>query len=198
MHDDTLTSLIGSRICHDLVSPLGAIGNGVELMGMTGASSGPEMDLITQSVQHANAKLSFFRLAFGSHGETLIKPAEVRRITKDYAKDGKMRISWSIDTPQTRSYTRLVLLGLLCLENALPYGGEVDVSKTGEVFCLRVTSERILWNEPLWKRLYTRNITDLTAAQVQFGLLAIGLPQLGLHATIVGDETERVLRLAPA
>ncbi len=198
MYDDTLTSLIGSRICHDLVSPLGAIGKGVELMGMTGASSGPEMDLITQSVQHANAKLAFFRFAFGAHGETLIKPAEIRRIAKDYAQDGKTRLTWSIETPLSRSHTRLVLLGLLCLENALPYGGEIDVSKTGEVFCLRATSERILWNEPLWKRLYTRNITDLSAAQVQFGLLAIGLPQLGLHATIVGDETERVLRLAPA
>ncbi len=198
MYDDTLTSLIGSRICHDLVSPLGAIGKGVVLMGMTGASSGPEMDLITQSVQHANAKLAFFRFAFGAHGETLIKPAEIRRIAKDYAQDGNTRLTWSIETPLSRSHTRLVLLGLLCFENALPYGGEIDVSKTGEVFCLRATSERILWNEPLWKRLYTRNITDLSAAQVQFGLLAIGLPQLGLHATIVGDETERVLRLAPA
>lgn len=198
MHDDTLTSLIGSRICHDLVSPLGAIGNGVELMGMTGASSGPEMDLITQSVQHANAKLSLYRLAFGTSGETPIKTAEVRRIIGDYTTGGKLTIHWGVEKQLTRSQTRLVLLGLLCLESALPFGGEISVSLSDDVFCLHAKSARINWDDLLWKRLYTKDLRGLTAAQVQFGLLATGLPDLDLHATIVGSETERVLRLAPA
>jgi histidine phosphotransferase ChpT len=61
-----LTSLIGSRICHDLISPLGAIGNGVELLAMSGTAPGPEMDLISQSVENANARIRFFRVAFGA------------------------------------------------------------------------------------------------------------------------------------
>lgn len=198
MHEDTLAALIGSRICHDLVSPLGAIGNGVELLGMTGASSGPEMDLITQSVQHANAKLSFFRLAFGAHGEALIKPADVRKIIADYTQGTKNDVTWAIETPLTRSQSRLALLGVLCLETALPFGGMIEVSLSGDVFCLYAKSERLVWDDALWKRLYTRDVAGLTAAQVQFGLLAKGLPDLGRHATIVGNETERVLRLAPA
>ncbi len=51
LHDKPdLAALVGSRICHDLISPIGAIGNGVELMMMEGAAKGPEMALITESV----------------------------------------------------------------------------------------------------------------------------------------------------
>ena len=62
-HDPTeLAALIGSRICHDLVSPIGAIGNGVELLAMAGAA-GPEVRLIAESVAAANARIRFFRIA---------------------------------------------------------------------------------------------------------------------------------------
>jgi histidine phosphotransferase ChpT len=61
-----LTSLIGSRICHDLISPLGAIGNGVELLAMSEVAKGPEMSLIAESVENANARIRFFRVAFGA------------------------------------------------------------------------------------------------------------------------------------
>jgi histidine phosphotransferase ChpT len=60
-----LAALIGSRICHDLISPIGAIGNGVELLMLDGAGHGPEMALIAQSVTHANARIRFFRVAYG-------------------------------------------------------------------------------------------------------------------------------------
>jgi histidine phosphotransferase ChpT len=63
-----LTALVGSRICHDLVSPLGAIGNGVELLGLTGIAPSPEMALIVESVENANARLRFFRIAYGAAG----------------------------------------------------------------------------------------------------------------------------------
>jgi histidine phosphotransferase ChpT len=46
----SLADLIGSRLCHDLSNPLGAIGNGVELLDLTGAAQGPEMDLIRDAV----------------------------------------------------------------------------------------------------------------------------------------------------
>ena len=60
-----LNDLIGSRICHDLISPLGAIGNGVELLTMSGMTEVPEMTLISESVENANARIRFFRIAFG-------------------------------------------------------------------------------------------------------------------------------------
>ncbi len=59
-----IASLIGSRISHDLISPIGAIGNGLELLSMSGAG-GPEVELISDSVANANARIRHFRIAFG-------------------------------------------------------------------------------------------------------------------------------------
>ena len=55
-----IAALIRSRICHDLISPIGAIGNGVQLLAMSCGAAGAEMDLITESVQNANARIRFF------------------------------------------------------------------------------------------------------------------------------------------
>ena len=60
-----LAALIASRICHDLISPLGAIGNGVELLAMEPGGTRPEMALISESVANANARIRFFRICFG-------------------------------------------------------------------------------------------------------------------------------------
>jgi hypothetical protein len=60
----TLSSLIVSRICHDLISPIGAINNGLELVELNGAQVSPEMSLIEQSCAAATARIQFFRLAY--------------------------------------------------------------------------------------------------------------------------------------
>ena len=57
-----IAALVGSRICHDLISPIGAIGNGVELIGLTENTSSPELALISESVDNANARIRFFRV----------------------------------------------------------------------------------------------------------------------------------------
>ncbi|MEO0403208.1 MAG: histidine phosphotransferase, partial [Pseudomonadota bacterium] len=61
-----LAALIGSRICHDLISPIGAINNGLELLGMSDQRDGPEIDLISESVENASARIRFFRIAYGA------------------------------------------------------------------------------------------------------------------------------------
>ena len=63
-HIDNLAALIGSRICHDLISPIGAVTNGLELMSMAGGT-GPELELVNESAANANARIRLFRLAFG-------------------------------------------------------------------------------------------------------------------------------------
>ena len=64
---DNIAALIGSRICHDLISPIGAIGNGVEILTMSASvGSSPELGLIADSVHHTNARIRFFRIAYGA------------------------------------------------------------------------------------------------------------------------------------
>ena len=74
--ENDLAALIGSRICHDLISPIGAINNGLELVAMSGDVMSQEMELIAQSVENASARIRFFRVAFGSAGGQLIDRAE--------------------------------------------------------------------------------------------------------------------------
>ena len=61
----SLAKLIASRICHDLISPVGAIANGMELVALTGADITPEFELISDSVAGANARIKFYRVALG-------------------------------------------------------------------------------------------------------------------------------------
>ena len=65
---EDLAALVGSRICHDLVNPLGAIGNGAELLVMEDSRLGPLARLIGDSVESATARLRLYRLAFGPPG----------------------------------------------------------------------------------------------------------------------------------
>ncbi len=80
-HKPDLAALVGSRICHDLISPIGAIGNGVELVLLDAAVGGPEVTLIADSVSHANARIRFFRIAFGATGAD--QPDQPRRSRGD-------------------------------------------------------------------------------------------------------------------
>ena len=70
-------ALIGSRICHALISPVGAINNGIELIQMTTPSLGPEMAMISERLTNASARIRFFRIAFGAAGEQLVGRQEV-------------------------------------------------------------------------------------------------------------------------
>ncbi|WP_260002496.1 hypothetical protein [Sulfitobacter pontiacus] len=81
--DTDLAALIGSRICHDLISPVGAINNGLELFLMSGMNMSPEVALIDESVRNASARLRFFRVAFGSGDAQPVPAQETSGILRD-------------------------------------------------------------------------------------------------------------------
>lgn len=127
MQDKTdLAALIGSRICHDLISPIGAIGNGVELMMMDRSAASPELALIAESVESANARIRFFRVAFGLAGaDQRIARSEVTGILTAMSRGGRLKLDWSSGTDLDRRDVKLAFLLLQCLETALPYGGSI-------------------------------------------------------------------------
>lgn len=173
---DDLTALLGSRICHDLISPLGAIGNGVELLSLSGAAAGPEIALITQSVLNANARIRFFRLAFGAAGEgQAVTTAEIQSILGDLNQGGRIAVDWQAAPPCRRADVRMAFLAILCLECALPYGGRITVAGDGDGWRLTAAADRIKTDAQLWQRLAGPSADALPAlspAHVQFGLLA--------------------------
>jgi len=190
-----LNALIGSRICHDLISPLGAIGNGVELLNMSGTVDGPEMSLISESVENANARIKFFRVAFGaaSAGQTLAR-GEVASILRDIGRDGRVVTDWQPQTDLARDQVKLAFLLILCLENALPRGGRITVNAVGGEWALTAEGERIAFAEDLWALLASETeVTGLEAANVQFALAPLAAFAMGRKLDV--QRSERLIRV---
>lgn len=172
LSDAKLAALIGSRICHDLISPIGAINNGLELLGMTGASEGPELDLISESVVNASARIRFFRIAFGAAGEQEIGQTEAVSVLKDMMGGGRVAFEYLPQDPQPRKMVRLAFLSILCLESALPYGGQIIVSQSGSKWRIRGSGEKMIVDQTLWSALAEpAQLGSIEPAQVQFALL---------------------------
>jgi len=88
-------SLLGSRLCHDLISPLGAISNGVELLTMSGVANSPELTLIEEAVASANARVKFFRVALGgSTGSQMLARSEILKLIDGCYGNGRLTVRW--------------------------------------------------------------------------------------------------------
>lgn len=167
-----ISALLGSRICHDLISPLGAIGNGLELLSMT-ASGSREMTLLAESVANANARVRFYRVAYGaSSDDQSMRPSEIKGILDDITRGSRLNFVWNPDIPVSRRDVKLVFLILQCFESAMPYGGEVVVSLTEGVWRIHGMASKLKIVPELWELLSRHEAeVDLTPAQVQFALV---------------------------
>ena len=153
--EQTLADLIGSRLCHDLVNPLGAIGTGVELIEMTGSVRGPEMALIRDAVRDAQARVRFLRVAFGAAGAQQVMSAREAKATAQAPWQGsRLTLDWAVTGDLPRMRVKLGYLMLLCAETALPMGGEVRMTvDSGGQWQLEATGPRISLDEALWSVL---------------------------------------------
>lgn len=129
MNETDISVLLCSRICHDLISPVGAIYNGVELLEEMRAAGGEELQLIGQSAATASATLQFYRLAFGGAGAGEAYPlSRCRQIALDKYRREKVEIDWPEDMGDlTRATARLICNMLMIATGALPRGGRVAV-----------------------------------------------------------------------
>ncbi|MDG3040131.1 histidine phosphotransferase family protein [Roseicyclus marinus] len=163
--DQTLADLIGSRLCHDLVNPLGAIGNGVELIEMTGSARGPEMALIRDAVRDAQARVRFLRVAFGAAGSQQIMSAREARATALAPwQDSRLTLDWAVPGDLPRLGVKLGYLMLLCAETALPMGGSlrIGLDPSGN-WQVTASGPRLSLDEALWSVL-------------RFGMASAGRP----------------------
>lgn len=189
-----LAALIGSRICHDLISPIGAINNGLELLNMSGEQAGPEISLIGQSVDHASARIRFFRVAFGAAGEQMVGPAEIQSILRDLYGEGRLTITWDVEEAVQRAEVRLAFLALLCTDAAMPYGGQITVTKTNSRWQLAGAADRISVDPELWNLLSGAGSKgDLQPSQVQFALLPLIAKDAGRKVFCRSDDTSLTL-----
>ncbi|HEY0120718.1 MAG TPA: histidine phosphotransferase family protein [Rhizobium sp.] len=126
-----LAALLCSRVCHDVISPVGAINNGLELLDEGGADA-DAMDLIRTSALNASVRLKFARLAFGASGSVgaSIDTGEAERAAKDFAAaEKKAEVSWV--GPRAiiaKNRVKLLLNLFLVAYGSIPRGGNIDVT----------------------------------------------------------------------
>ena len=182
-----INALIGSRICHDLINPLGAISNGIELLELAGVAQGPEMGLVSESVLNATAKLKMLRLAFGATSpDQTVSPQEVAATLEAVARGGRLNYAWNVDADTRRLDVRVALLAAMCIETALPLGGDINITQTQNDWSIQARHDRLNLDPDLWVPLSKNTVpTTLTPAQVHFALL----PEMA-------READRVLTLS--
>ena len=176
-----LPALVGSRICHDLISPLGAISNGVELIGLSGSASSPEMALIAESVENANARIRFFRISFGASDPTQeIGASEIQDILDGICRSGRLSINWHPDHALSRSEIKLAFLLIQCLETAMPFGGTVEVHEDDGFWMLVGRSDRLKFETETWDVLaHASGTITVKASEVHFGLVPELVQRMG-------------------
>ena len=193
--DPDYGALIASRICHDLISPLSAIGNGVELLAMS-APPGPELSLISESVESALARIRFFRLAFGAaSGEHPVGRGEVVSLLDALSRGGRLRFDWEVAEDLTRDRVKLVLLLASCLEAALPYGGRIVIDDTAAGLQLRGHGPRLRIEEEAWAWLRGHAGAALRPGMAQFAVAAEMLRGSARPVSIEMGEHEIAIRL---
>jgi len=143
-----LAALLCSRVCHDIISPVGAIINGLEVLD---EDNGEEMrdfafELIRRSANQASAKLQFARLAFGAAGSTgaEIDLGDAEKVATGYMEGEKPEFSWQAPRVlMAKNLVKLLLNLILLATAAVPRGGRVSVVVDGEAdqprFVLRST-----------------------------------------------------------
>lgn len=190
-----LAALIASRICHDLISPIGAIGNGVELLTMEPGGQRPEIALISESVANANARIRFFRISFGAASrDQRIARSEVLSVLTDLTRGGRVSYAWTSASDLSRREVRLVFLILQCLESALPYGGKVSATSGETGWQVLAEAPRLKVDAGLWEVLTEpRAPAAIGANQVHFALVPDELARQGRRLiTEIGETTIRL------
>jgi len=198
-----LASLLCSRLCHDLLSPVGALNNGIELMA---DEQDPEMrerclELLAESAKASANKLKFFRLAFGAGGGygTSIDTQETRTALEGlFGGDHKVDLGWMVTADSlSKSATKLLLNLALIAGDALVRGGRLDVGveeSDGRLeLVIRGEGPRILLDPRLRETILTGSADGEVEPRAVGGWLAHSLAAEAGGVIRLSDPSDDVL-----
>ena len=201
-------SLLCSRLCHDLLSPVGALNNGIELLA---DEHDPEMrarclELLGESARASANKLKFFRLAFGAAGGFAdeVDTREARAAIEGlFGGDGRIKLGWMVDEPTMSKSALKVLLNIaLIAGDALVRGGRLDVGAerhgVGLDIVVRAERSRIVLDPELKSVLSGETSEDAIAPRAAAAWLVHCLVREGGGEVQVLDGEEGVLLIGAA
>jgi histidine phosphotransferase ChpT len=195
-----LAALLCSRVCHDLISPVGAIVNGLEVLDDNPKPEDRDfaLDLIRKSAKTASARLQFCRLAFGAAGSSgaQIDLGDAQTMAKGHIEDGKITLAWNLPRlllPKNR--VKLLLNMLVIAQQTIPRGGTltIDPIGQGETMSFRVTAAGLNARVPQnIVALLNASSTAVDAHGVQPYYTRLLAQACGLSVTLT-PERERVV-----
>ena len=203
-----LASLLCSRLCHDLLSPVGALNNGLELMA---DEQDPEMrerclELLSESAKASANKLKFFRLAFGAGGGfgDQIDTREARAALEGlFGADKRVELGWMVEDDQlSKGAVKLLLNLALIAGDALVRGGRLDVGAEhggdGLELVIRAEGPRILLDPVLRETILKGGANDTVEPRAAGAWLAHELAAQGGSAIRLSDPADEVLLIGVA
>lgn len=199
-----LAALLCSRLCHDLLSPVGALSNGLELLS---EETDPEMrercvELLEQSAKTSADKLKFFRLAFGAAGGfgEAVPVEEAQLVIEALAGGGKpIDLNWAIEGSSLPKPAVKVMLNLAHIAlDALIRGGRLDIGaevREGKVeIVVRASGDRIAFDDTIGKALQGElAASELSSRTAAAHMIALVAEQCGGGLQYKVDDTALVL-----
>ncbi len=187
-----LAAMLCSRVCHDLINPVGAIGNGLEVLAdpTQGAMAEGAQELIANSAKHARAKLEFARLAYGasSTAGTDLDTRECERVAKLLFEIEKADLDWQVPLILLPKHKAKLLLNMMLIASgSVPRGGVVTVKVDGpagaEEFRITAKGPRVLM---------PNGIQELVAGTPKEGVDARGIQPFytGILARMTGMDAQ--------
>lgn len=203
-----LAALLCSRVCHDVISPVGAIVNGLEVLDDENDTSMRDfaLDLIRKSAKQASARLQFARLAFGAAGSAgaSIDLGDAEQVAHGLFQDEKVAFSWTAPRllfPKDR--VKLLLNLIVIAANAVPRGGSVAVTVTGDAETCRFELKSKGLNaripphaEALLAGESNNGIVDAHGIQIYYAGLVARAAGMKVSVEVEGDEV--TIRAVPA
>ncbi len=203
-----LASLLCSRLCHDLLSPVGALNNGLELMA---DEQDPEMrerclELLSESAKASANKLKFFRLAFGAGGGfgDQIDTREARAALEGlFGADKRIELGWLVEDDElSKGAVKLLLNLALIAGDALVRGGRLDVGAEhgdrGLELVIRAEGPRILLDPVLRETILTGSADGTVEPRAAGAWLAHSLAAEAGSQIQLSDPVDEVLLIGVA
>jgi len=207
LDDLEIAALLASKICHDVIGPVGAIYNGLEVLDEEGtdeSSKAYALDVIRSFTKQASAKLQFARFAFGAAGSagSLIDLTTSEQITRGFVETGKHTLNWTPTAVQmTKDRVKLLLNLVLSALTALPRGGEISININGEdtntsfdIHCRGVGARPPQHLEDFITGEFRDNLDALTIQPYYTARLA---GKANMRLSVVLDGSDIILRAVP-
>jgi histidine phosphotransferase ChpT len=133
-----LAALLCSRVCHDLISPAGAIVNGLEVLEESKDEETKifALDLIKKSARTASARLQFCRIAFGAAGSAgaQVDLGDAENVARGFIEDEKVKLAWNLPRAlMPKNRVKLLLNMIIVATQSIPRGGIVAIEGDGPV-----------------------------------------------------------------